>query len=286
MRAAEMHDALNRHLYHPLAARLARLLLPTGVSPNAVSVAGMLAIWAAAWCYANLAWPGGALLGFGLLLLWHILDGTDGDLARLSGKASATGELVDGLCDHVGQIVLYLVLASILDDQLGGWAWALAVAAGASHIVQSNHAESQRRSYLWWAYGVPWLKQAQQGDDEVFRKRGWFSRAFAWGARDYLKVAKLMAPYAARLDAVVDQASGDPAQLDRIRDKVRRAWRRSLVLERMLGANPRTIILGISMLAGSPLWFFLVEILLHNALLVISVWHHGAVGRRLVQELG
>lgn len=286
MRTPELHDPLNRYVYHPLAGRLAKLLLPTGISPNAVSVAGMLALWAAAWCYASLSWPVGALLGFGLLLLWHVLDGTDGDLARRSGKASATGELVDGLCDHVGQIVLYVVLATILDDQLGGWGWALAIGAGLSHIVQSNHTESQRRSYLWWAYGVPWLKHARERGDEVFRERNWFSRAFAWGARDYLKVANLMAPFAARLDAVVDESSGDPERLDRIRDQVRHAWRGSLLLERALGPNPRTIILGISMLAGSPVWFFLIEIVLHNALLVISVRHHSAVSRRLVQELG
>src|SRR5690606_27274677 len=124
-RPLELKDPLNRYLYHPLAARLARLLQPTGISPYAVSVAGMLCAWAAAWAFAALAWPAGAVLGFGLLLAWHVVDGTDGDLARLTGKAGPTGELVDGLCDYGAQIVLYLVLAALLDDSLGGWAWVL-----------------------------------------------------------------------------------------------------------------------------------------------------------------
>ena len=55
---------------------------------------------------------------------------------------------------------MYFAFAFLLDDWLGGWAWVLAVAAGASHIAQTNHAETQRRTYLWWAYGVPWLKHA------------------------------------------------------------------------------------------------------------------------------
>jgi hypothetical protein len=285
LRAPELHDPLNRYFYHPLARRLARLLVPTGISPNAVSVAGALLVWAAAWVYANMAWPIGALLGFGFHMAWHVFDGADGDLARLTGKASPTGELVDGVCDYCAQTMLYFVLAAILDDWIGGWAWVLAVAAGMSHIVQTNHAETQRRSYLWWAYGVPWLKHAQEAGDEVFRERNWFSSTFAWMARDYLKLAYWMAPWSARLDTLVDEAAGDDARAVRIRRLVRRASRRSLIYEKLVGPNPRTIMLGASMLAGSPLWYFIGEAILLNLILATSVAHHNAVQRRLVERL-
>jgi hypothetical protein len=280
-----MEDPLNRYFYHPLAGRLARLLQPTGISPNAVSVAGMLSVWAAAWCYAALNWPLGALLGFALLLLWHVLDGADGDLARMTGKSSPTGELVDGACDYSAQILMYFVLAAILDDRIGGWAWPLAVLAGISHLAQTNHAETHRRSYLWWAYGVPWLKHARASGDKVFRTRNWFGRGFAWLARGYLGLGAAMAPWSARLDGLVDAAAGDPARLARIRRLVRRTAGVSLRFEKTLGPNPRTILLGAAMLAGSPLWFFLGEIALLNAILVASVIHHNSVGRALVRHL-
>jgi len=285
VRPAELQDPLNRYLYHPLARRLARLVMPIGLSPNALSVAGTLVVWAAAWSYASLAWPAGALIGFGLHMLWHVFDGADGDLARLTGKASATGELVDGVCDYSAQTLLYFVLAAILDDQIGGWAWGLALFAGISHIVQTNHAETQRRSYLWWAYGVPWLKNARDAGDEVFRERNWFSHAFAWMARDYLKLAYWMAPSSARLDALVDEAAGDSRRLARIRRIVRRSWGTALVYEKLVGPNPRTILCGVSMLIGSPLWYFLGEALLLNLILGVSVLHHNAVGRKLVERL-
>ena len=48
-RPVELEDRLNRLIYHPLAASLARLLQPLGVSPNAVSVTGMLLIFGATW---------------------------------------------------------------------------------------------------------------------------------------------------------------------------------------------------------------------------------------------
>lgn len=284
-RIRELEDPLNRYFYHPLARRLARRLQPTGISPNAVSVAGALLVWAAAWAYASLDWPTGALLGLALHMTWHVLDGADGDLARLTGKSSPTGELVDGLCDYGAHVVLYVVLAAIVDDQVGGWAWVLAVMAGASHMVQTNHAESQRRSYMWWVYGVPWLKHAQAGGHEVFRKRSWFSRTFAGLARTYLRAASLMAPWSAQLDARVDAAAGDPQQMAQIRSLVRQSWRLSLIYEKLVGPNPRTIILGACMLIGSPLWYFLAEAVLLNLVLAASVTHHNAVGRQLVERL-
>lgn len=284
-RPRELQDWLNRFVYHPLAARLARALKPTGISPNMVSVAGALMIWAAAFAYVGLDWPVSAVLGFAFHALWHVVDGADGDLARLTGRSSATGELVDGVCDYSGHAVLYIALAATLSGQIGLWAWILAVAAAASHSVQTNHAETQRRNYLWWAYGVPWLKHAQAAGDEVFRGRSWFSRTFGWMARDYLRLGQAMTPYSARIDAQVEAAISDPPRLARIQRLVRRSSRRSLAFQKAVGPNPRTIILGISMALGSPLYFFLAECVLLNLLLALSVRHHNARGRRLAERL-
>ena len=283
-RPRELQDWLNRTIYHPLAGMLARALRPTFVSPNAVSICGALMIWAAAWAYTSLAWPAGALLGFLFHVGWHVVDGADGDLARLRGSSSATGELVDGVCDYAGHVVLYFALVFMLDDTLGGWAWALAIAAAASHIAQSNHAESQRRAYLWWVYGVPWLQHARASGDAVFARRSWFSRWFGWMARDYLRLANAMTPHIARIDSALE--AGGAHDKRRLRRLARRALRPSLRLQKLLGPNPRTLILGASMLAGGPVWFFLAEAVLLNALLLVSLVHHKAVGTRLARALG
>jgi phosphatidylglycerophosphate synthase len=285
-RPLELEDSLNRFVYHPLAARLARLLRPTGISPNAVSVGSLVALIAAAWAYTSLAWPGGVLLGFALMLAWHVIDGADGDLARLKGIASSTGELVDGVCDYAGNVILYFAFVFLLDDWIGAWAWIAAVAAGASHILQTNHAESQRRAYLWWAYGVPWLKNAKAADDAVFGRGSWFTRYFGFWAVGYVRLSNAMNPGAARIDAAVAAAQGDKRRTRRIRLLVRRGSRMSVALQKALGANPKTLIIAASMALGSPLWFFLTEIFVLNLLLAVSVRHHNRVNRRLAALLG
>ena len=182
--------------------------------------------------------------------------------------------------------MLHVALAAPLDDSIGLWAWPLAAAAGASHAVQTNHAETQRRSYLWWAYGIPWLKHAQAAGDEVFQARSWFTLAFGWMARIYLRAASAMTPYSAKVDAIVEGAGGERRRIALIRRLARSATRRSLLLQKLVGPNPRTIILGASMALGSPLWFFLAEVVALNLLLLVSVRHQNQVGRRLVERLG
>jgi phosphatidylglycerophosphate synthase len=283
-RPLELEDWLNRFIYHPLSGRLARALVPTGISPNAVSVMGGLFIAAAAWAYTGLDAPQSALLGFAFQVAWHVFDGADGDLARLTGKASPVGELVDGVCDYAGHAVLYVALAAFLDDRIGISAWPLATVAALSHGIQANHSESQRRTYLWWAYGVPWLKNSGAREEGALRRGNWFAGMFGWMADGYVRLATAMNPDAETVDKAVASV-GDPSRLERLRALVKQRSRTSLLLQKSLGANPRAPMLFVSMAFGSPIYFFVAEIVLLNLLLVASVQYHKAHSRQLAQEL-
>lgn len=285
-RPRELQDPLNFYFYHPLAKRLALLLRPTGISPNMVSVMSAVSLLAATACFVGLAWPANALAGLVFMLLWHVVDGADGDLARMTGKASATGELVDGVCDYFGNVVMYFAFAFLTDNVWGGWAWLLTAVAGASHIVQTNHAETQRRLYLWRAYGVPWLRNARAaGDDEVFRRDTWFTRWFGFWAVGYVWLSNRMTPAANPIDRALDAATGDPAATERIRALVRRAYAPTMFLPKLLGANPKTFLIAGAILLGSPLWFFLAMIGPVNLILLISIVHHKRLAARLGAEL-
>ena len=281
----ELEDPLNRLLFHPFSRRLARALAPTGTSPNAVSVAGALIVAAAAAAYTGLGWPESVLVGFLLHMSWHVVDGADGDLARMTGKASPVGELVDGACDYAGHGILYVALAAFLDDSIGLWAWPLATAAAFSRAAQSNHAESERRTYLWRAYGVPWLQHAHASGDELFRRPGWHARLLAGLGSGYVRLSTAMSPHSGAVEAAVDRCGDDPRQKLRIHRLCRTASRRSLFLHSLLGANPRTILLGASMALASPLYFFIVECTLMNLLLATSIAQQNACNRRLAAKL-
>lgn len=284
MRPRELQDALNYFLYHPLAWQLARLLARTPVTPNMVSVFGAAMVVLAAAAYAQPWYPLGAALGMALHMGWHVVDGADGDLARLSGRASPIGEMVDGLCDYLSHVVLYFVLGWILTTGGGWWAgwpaWALMGVAGVSHAVQSNHVEVQRRQYQYWVYATPWLRSSHAGQGSA-TARSWASSLVS----AYLAVASGMTPYALKIDAAVEAAKGDPARLVAIAAAVRAEAPPLLRLCKVLGPNPRAVVLGLSMLAGSPLYYFLYQAVVLNVLLAVSVKAHNAAARRIAAAI-
>ena len=280
-RPRELQDPLNFYLYHPLAWRLALRLARTPLTPNMVSVVGAACVVAAAAVYTQPWWPLSALLGLALHMAWHVVDGADGDLARITGRSSPTGEMVDGLCDYLSHIVLYLVLGAFLAGQIGtGVAWAITIAAGLSHIVQSNHVEVQRRQYQWWVYGVPWLRNTHKEGSETARS------GFGALVSLYLGMATGLTPHALKIDAAVAAVmEHDPARLERLRAAVRAEAPPLLRLCKLLGPNPRAIVLGLSMLAGSPLYYFIYQAVVLNGLLVFSVVAHNAAAKRIAARI-
>lgn len=285
IRPRELQDPLNYYLYHPLAWQLARGLSATPITPNMVSVLGAGFVVAAAFAYTQLAWPVSAALGMALHMTWHVVDGADGDLARMTGRSSPIGEMVDGLCDYLSHAVLYIVLALYLAGSAGlfsGWlAWVLVIGAGLSHAVQSNHAEVQRRQYQFWVYGTPWLRNSHAAEGSATSKSWAGSLVSA-----YIGIASGMTPEALKIDVAVEAAKGDPARLAQIAAAVRAEAPPLLRLCKILGPNPRAIVLGASMFAGTPLWYMLYQSVVLNLLLVHSVRAHNAAARRIAAKIG
>lgn len=284
-RPRELQDPLNHYIYHPLAWQLARGLARTPITPNMVSVFGGLMVVAAGIVYANLAWPVGAALGMALHMGWHVVDGADGDLARMTGRTSPIGEMVDGVCDYASHIVLCLILGAVLAGEAGFFSgstgWILLIVAGVSHAVQSNHVEVQRRQYQWYVYGTPWIRHShgQAGSATSKSLFGVFVSA-------YLNAASGMTPHALRIDAAVDAAKGDPARLAEIAAAVRAEAPPLLFMCKVLGPNPRAIVLGLSMFAGKPLYYMIYQAVVLDLLLVVSVLMHNAAARRIAARIG
>jgi phosphatidylglycerophosphate synthase len=281
-RPRELQDALNHYLYHPLAWQLARVLARTSISPNAVSVIGACFVVAAGIVYAQPWWPASAVLGMLLHMTWHVVDGADGDLARMTGRSSPIGEMVDGLCDYISHIIVYFILGWLLYRHDGdfAFAWWLMWAAGLSHAVQSNHVEVQRRQYQWWVYGTPWIRHSHGDKDAATRKS-----MFGGIVSGYLALATGMTPHALKIDEAALAAQDDPAARERLREAVRAEAVPLLPLLKLLGPNPRAIVLGLSMLAGSPLYYFLYQAVFLNLLLALSVVLHNRAAKRMARSL-
>ncbi len=264
-RPAEVELWSNRRLIHPLSRALVVRLAPLGVSPNAVSIAGAVSAAAAAAAYTLAPRPWGALLGLLAHIVWHVLDGADGELARRTGRASTRGEIVDGVCDYTGRTILYLALAAYGAAQFGGWIWALVVFVGASRIVQANDYETLRREYRKWVYGTHWLR-----DDLHASASGAAPSVGAIGAtlgRLFLAVSARVTPDSGDVDAAyAELVARRPDGLETARALCRHRLVRPVRRASILSANSETAVIFLSMLAGSPIYLFVyVAVFLNGA---------------------
>ncbi len=91
---------VSRRLNRTLSLAVTRRLCETGLRPNQVSVAILGVGAAGAWCASRGSWPMMALGGV-LFQAQSVLDGCDGELARVTFRGSKAGEWIDTVGDDL-----------------------------------------------------------------------------------------------------------------------------------------------------------------------------------------
>jgi phosphatidylglycerophosphate synthase len=129
---------VSRYLNRPLSRPMARALVPTPATPNAVTAFTLLlAVAAGAMVAAGWAIPGGIAIQ-----LVSVADGVDGELARLKAMATRLGAAFDAITDRyadaimLGGMTIYAVrFESHPHPELAG-----ALALGGALIVSYSRA--------------------------------------------------------------------------------------------------------------------------------------------------
>ena len=255
-RDVRIEDPSNLFIIHPIARALLPVAVRAGVSANAVSLIGMAIGCTAAWAYSGWGDARMASVGFMLMLAWMVADGLDGMVARATGTSSATGRLLDGLCDHGVFVLVYVTLASTIGTVQG---WVLAVAAGAAHAVQSNLFESERARFHRRVRG-------DAGSTRPVRTGNGFERF-------YDSVAQSLDTLTAPVDRAL-RDSGDPA---RMAARYAEHAVPPLKLQSLLSANVRVLAIYLACLAGDPQLFWWFELLpLTGVTIAGLLWHKHA----------
>ncbi|MDQ7040948.1 MAG: CDP-alcohol phosphatidyltransferase family protein [Rhodothermus sp.] len=280
-RTPEIEEPTNRYVIHPLSWALVQRLARWGVHPNTVSLVGLaLGAGAAVAYYHYTSWVA-CVLGFVLMVGWHVMDGADGQLARLTGRTSEIGKVLDGLCDHGTFVLIYISLALATYPGAGWIAWALAVSAGISHMIQASTYEFQRQAYDYWVHNK---QQAKPITPEAFRETMARKQGLArWMGRLYLVYLRVQ--YGA--------GAADPAlmqllekALDRLSypEKVRQMYRfvhRPLVRRwAVMSSNYRTLAIFVACLYGRPLAFFVFELVGLNLIYLVLIIQQRLRNRR------
>ena len=263
-RDRRIEDPTNLWIIHPAGRALLPWFVARGISANAVSVIGLLLGGFAALAYASWhAWPF-AFLGLLFSIGWLIADGLDGMVARATKTASALGRTLDGICDHGVFALIYILIASSIGTLE---IWALAVAAGVLHAVQSSLYEGERARFHRRCKGLVSPPPAPSRNLLV---------------RLYDGVAGSVDRIAFVFDATLQRAA-DPVALGQAYG-ARAA--KPMRLMSLLSANVRVYAIFLACLAGNPRYFFWFELIPLTAILVVGLTWHRTVESRLLRNAG
>ena len=147
---------MSRHFERKLSMAVTRRLVDTTVTPNMMTVVSVVIGLAGAACFLSAA-PAWQLTGALLFLAHSILDGCDGELARLKFMESRHGAVLDFWGDNIVHFAVFSAIAV-------GWArathsaWplvvggvAVAAAAGTAAFMFRRFVEDRATSGTWTA---------------------------------------------------------------------------------------------------------------------------------------
>ncbi len=134
-----------RYLNRPLSTRLSPLLARTPITPNQVTLASFLLGVLSGLAFA-VGQPLSMALGGLLAQASSVVDGCDGEVARLKGSASAYGAWFDAVLDRWADAIILMGMAWGAFTATHQWtAWPLGVLAVAGSIILS-YSESRYES--------------------------------------------------------------------------------------------------------------------------------------------
>ncbi len=260
-RPTSIEDASNRYFIHPISDWIVAVGIKFSLSPNFVSLLGLGCGVLSGFLYYQLPQPAFVFGAFLAMLGWHVLDGADGRLARATGKTSAFGRIIDGICDHLVFGAVYIALAlHLIETGYPAGVWWLVIGAGISHGIQAAAYEERRQKYQRRMDGIA----RDQVQESLLVVNGKTSKLAGF----YDKMQKLMGGSPSGLDtklAALNTTSDGKqlaASLVARTTPMVKAWG-------LLNANNRTFLIFVFALIGQPALFFAFELLVLNFVLFV-----------------
>jgi hypothetical protein len=270
-KAYEIEELADVYFFRPLGAVIAHSAKVLGLTPTHLTLlAGIAGVIGGVLLYdERLGW-----LAFALLILHGILDSSDGQLARLTGRSTELGRVLDGLAGYATYAAIYIALAASVISRGGSplvVVWV--VLAAAFTMVHAQVYDYHRTSYASIAIKglVPPERQPQPGP--------------AW-SRSIMHVYYALQRHSIGRHEEVEAALAARSRQETVSDADRarysaifywpvRGWN-------LLGDNTRFYAIGVLVWTHHLGWFFAFEILLMNiAFAALWLWQRRADTRFL-----
>ncbi|MDR2534169.1 MAG: CDP-alcohol phosphatidyltransferase family protein [Tannerellaceae bacterium] len=283
LKSIETENIIDRMFYRPVGYVVARLLQPLGVTPNVVTIVSIF-IGASSGYFFFLSDRASDLWGILLLVIANILDCVDGQLARLTGKKTTLGRILDGVAGDIWFIAIYVGLAMRLSLDYGSyWLFLPVVVSGLSHLVQSNVTDYYKTLHLFFISrekGADFQSAEQvkhYGDSAVHGLQRLFYEAYKY----YTKLQESVTPQLQKMLITLRRRYADDIPQE-IRIQFRRQSKKIMRLIDLMTFNGRSIVL-FAIVWFDWIWLYLLyETIFLNLVLMIAINRHERMCAKIV----
>lgn len=295
-KSVDTEEWLDIHFNRPVGYAWALLFRQLGVHPNVVTLMSIVLGMAAGvlMYFPHMSHTLAAIV----LLMWaNHYDSADGQLARLTGKKTLWGRMLDGFAGDLWFFAIYAALCLRLTPQSlpfaqghtwGVWIWLLAAYAGlVCHAEQCRLSDYYRNVHLFFLKGEAGSEldsSAQQRHtfgSLPWRGHFWW-KAFLFFYARYTRSQERATPHFQGLLARVHamQQAQDEA-LPTLRQEFLAGSRPLMKYTNILTFNTRAIVLCAAMLTGHPWLYFVFEISVLKGIYIYMHRRHEALCHRL-----
>ena len=272
-KSEDTEEWLDVHFTRPIGLAFALLWNKFDIHPNVITIASFFLGAGAGWMFHYTDLPHN-IWGIILLMLGNFCDSTDGQMARLTGKKTLVGRVLDGFSENVWFFCIYVAIVVRLwnqnipgtEMQWGFYGFILCAVAGfLCHSPHCSLADYYRQIHLYFLLGKEGSEldtYAQQRQIyESLPKSALFSRAFYYNYANYCKSQEKRTPHFQRffqkVKSLWPNAEDMPAQL---RQDFRSGSLPLMKYTNLLTFNARAITLYGACLMDCPWVFPLAEI--------------------------
>lgn len=298
MKSKDTEEWLDVYFTRPIGLVFAVFWNKLGVHPNAITILSIfLGVGAGFMFYHTDLWHN--ILGVALLMLANFCDSTDGQMARLTGKKTLIGRMLDGFSGDLWFFAIYVALCLRMQGQFipgtntqwGIGIWVLAFVAGVlCHSPQSSLADYYRQIHLFFLKGKEGSEldnyRQQRAVYESLPKEKWLDRLFFYNYANYCKSQERRTP---RFQEFFKQynasGSGERGTRSEIAEQFITGSRPLMKFTNILTFNVRAITIYATCLLNIPWLYFLVEIIVMSLLYIYMHHRHESLCQRLTMEI-
>jgi len=297
-KSEDTEEWLDVHFTRPIGLVFALLWNKLGIHPNVITIISIFLGAGAGWMfhYSDLT---SNLCGVGLLMLANFCDSTDGQMARLTGKKTLIGRMLDGFSGDVWFFCIYLAIVYRLwDRNIPGteWQWGIwgfffcAFAGFIIHSPQSTLADYYRQIHLFFLLGKEGSEldnyKQQRAIYENLPKGEILSRVFYYNYANYCKNQEKQTPHFQRFFALWNSSQSLPdSKLESIRQQLLTGSRPLMKYTNLLTFNTRAITIYVACVCDIPWLYPLMDLTVFQAMYMYMHHKHETLCRKLASEL-